>query len=368
MNNPPLTKRVSMIELFYDLIFAYMISQATGLIHHLDHGTISASSFFTFFLVVIVFINSWMVQSVFTNRYGESSWTDISLYFANMMVLLYMTNSFSDTSYKDMRVFFIAAGILSFLLLLQYLIIFIKTDNSIDKKISSVFIYILLFRTAVLLIGGFLNNTVGNFIAIIGVLISWILPSFTTSITKNHPIIFSHLLERLTLLIIITFGETIIGIADYFKPSTFSIYSILIFLIVAGLFFNYITEFDHLIEEKRSGETGNLLIYLHYFILFGISLITVSLKFISEEKADMIFAISCLYGGMLLFYIGLTISNHYNQKKYQKQTSITLTYLISLIVGYIILIMNPTFSLITIITTIVVILNAAMKVSLLYTK
>lgn len=35
-----LTKRVSMIELCYDLVFAYMISQATNLIHHLQHGTI----------------------------------------------------------------------------------------------------------------------------------------------------------------------------------------------------------------------------------------------------------------------------------------------------------------------------------------
>ncbi|WP_270253383.1 low temperature requirement protein A [Lactobacillus johnsonii] len=59
-----LTKRVSMIELFYDLVFAYMISQATSLIHHLQHGTISPVSFLIFAVIVIVFINSWMVQSV----------------------------------------------------------------------------------------------------------------------------------------------------------------------------------------------------------------------------------------------------------------------------------------------------------------
>ena len=105
---------------------------------------------------------------------------------------------------------------------------------------------------------------------------SWILPSFTGKYTnKKHPIIFSHLLERLTLLIIITFGETIIGIADYFKPSNSSINSIFVFFTVASLFFAYIAEFDHLIEEKKTGQTGNLLIYLHYFILFGLSLITV---------------------------------------------------------------------------------------------
>lgn len=134
--NIPLTKRVSMIELFYDLVFAYMISQATSLIHHLSHGVISITSLFTFFIVVIVFINSWMIQSVFTNRYGESTWTDIAFYFVDMMVLLYMTNSFSATSFRDMRIFFIAAGILSFTLMLQYLIVYFKTSEIVDKKIA----------------------------------------------------------------------------------------------------------------------------------------------------------------------------------------------------------------------------------------
>ncbi|WP_298490993.1 low temperature requirement protein A [Lactobacillus sp.] len=76
------------------------------------------------------------------------------------------------------------------------------------------------------------------------------------------------MLERLTLLTIITFGETIIGITDYFKPSEFSINSILVFIAVASLFFTYITEFDHLIEEKMIGQTGKLinLSSLLYFI------------------------------------------------------------------------------------------------------
>lgn len=362
----PSTKRVSMIELFYDLVFAYMISQATELIHHLNHGMIALNSIFTFAIVVIVFINSWMRQSVFTNRYGKSSWTDIAFYFIDMMILLYMSNSFSATSYHDMRIFFIAAGLLSFTLLLQYLIVYFKTDNLDDKKIATAFALILLFRTLALLLGGVINNNVGNLIAIIGVLISWILPAFTGKYTKKHPIIFSHLLERLTLLIIITFGETIIGIADYFKPNNFSIFSVLIFLIVASLFFTYITEFDHLIEEKRTDETGNLLIYLHYFILFGLSLITVSLKFIAETDANRIFVVSCLYLGILLFYIGLSLAVPYNKPKYQYQRSIIVTFLLSVPVGYIILLFKPDFALITVFTVIVTLINCAMKVRLLY--
>ncbi len=91
------------------------------------------------------------------------------------------------------------------------------------------------------------------------------------------------------------FGETIVGIADYFTATNFSVQSILIFTTVAALFFTYIVEFDHLINEHQRHETGNLMIYLHYFILFGLSLVTVAMKFIDDTEADQRFAVICMY-------------------------------------------------------------------------
>lgn len=165
---PQLTKRVTMIELFYDLVFAYMISQATSLIHHLSHGTVSPISFLIFAVVVIVFINSWMVQSVFTNRFGSSSRTDIAFYFVDMMILLYMTNSFGNTSSENMTTFFMAASLLSLTLLLQYLIVYFKADYQADKDIAKVFSGILLFRTLTLLIGGLSNAGWARLVAFLG--------------------------------------------------------------------------------------------------------------------------------------------------------------------------------------------------------
>lgn len=366
--NPPLTKKVSMIELFYDLVFAYMISQATELLHNLQHGVVSLNSFMLFLLVVIVFINSWMIQTVFTNRYGQSSWTDVFFYFLDMIILLFMTNSFAVTNFTNLRIFFIAAGLLSLTLGMQYLIVYFKTDQEIDKRISIAFFRITLIRTIFLLVGAFLNNLFGFILALLGILCSWILPAFTGKFTKKHPIIFSHLLERLTLLIIITFGETIIGIADYFKPNVFSIFSILIFLIVAGLFFSYITEFDHLINEEQLNATGNLLIYLHYFILFGLSLITVTLKIISEPETNLIFANCFLYGGMILFYIGLFLAGHYNSDHFKFKLSEEIAITCLIIIGYLINIFSLKFELIVISSTVIVILNAAIMVKKLYQK
>ncbi|KRM40720.1 bacterial low temperature requirement protein A [Lactobacillus hamsteri DSM 5661 = JCM 6256] len=355
-----------MIELFYDLVFAYMISQATELLHNLQHGIVGLNSFLLFFLVVIVFINSWMIQSVFTNRYGQSSWTDITFYFVNMIILLFMTNSFSVTVFKNLRIFFVAAGLLSLTLGIQYLFIYFKTNEIIDKTISITFFKITMIRTVFLFIGGFLNNLFGFIIALLGILFSWILPAFTGKVTKKHPIIFSHLLERLTLLIIITFGEMIIGIADYFKPASFSIYSIIVFLIVAGLFFSYITEFDHLINEKQDNTTGNLLIYLHYFILFGLSLMTVTLKLVNEPETNMVFANSCLYGGMLLFYIGLFLANTYNAERYKFKLNEGIIIISLILIGYMINIFTLKFEWIVISSAIVVLLNSAILVKKLY--
>ena len=118
------------------------------------------------------------------------------------------------------------------------------------------------------------------------------------------------------------------------------------------------------IEEKRPNETGNLLIYLHYFILFGLSLITVSLKFISEENAN---SISCLYGGMFLFYIGLTIAVRYNKPQYNSINKLNLfSWIITLVMGYVISLLMPQLFVITCCTAIISLFNAEMKVRLLY--
>ena len=353
------SKRVSKISLFYDLVFVYMISKTTEILHHLDHGLVSPTSFALFALIVIIFINSWMVQTVFTNRYGIGSWADIAFYFIDMMILLYMSNSFDTNNLKEMKILFISASLLSFTLASHYLINYFQVDNIIDRNISRLFFIILIFRAVTLIIGGFLDNIFGFILAVIGILFSWLMPTLTAKYTIKHPIIFPHLLERLNLLVIIIFGETIIGIADYFKPKTFSFYSIFIFLTVALLFFTYALQFDKLINEDQDDVTGNILIYLHYLIIFGISLITVSIKFIHETDANSWFAVLCLYCGISLFYIGLLLATRYNKPEFKLKTSTLLIFLTTTIIGSIICFIWSSFEVIVILTFIIVAINVS---------
>lgn len=49
-----IAKRVSMFELFYDLIFVYAISKITAMIHHPVSGSLPLFSYFEFVIVVII--------------------------------------------------------------------------------------------------------------------------------------------------------------------------------------------------------------------------------------------------------------------------------------------------------------------------
>lgn len=225
------TKRVSLIELFYDLVFVYMISQATSLIHHLHHGVISPVFLTIFTLVVIVFINSWMVQMVFTNRYGKSSWTNISFSFIDMAIVLYMSNAFSATFDHHLATIFTAAGLLSLTLCLQYLIVYHQAEQNVDRQISQAFALILVSEQSLFWSVGY--SPIGSVLQSPWPGLS--LAGLGPPLPENIPaIIFSHLLERLTALIILMFGEAIVGIAGYFTQTRLLVFSILFLSVLSA--------------------------------------------------------------------------------------------------------------------------------------
>ncbi len=355
----PDEKRVSLIELFYDLVYVYMISRATALLRQTHNGTIDPLAIAVFVLVIVVFVNSWMVQMVFTNRYGRGSWTDMFFSFADMAIVLYMSNAFRAGFDQHLTTFFIAAGLLSLTLCLQYLLAHHRSTAAADKRITTVFAAILGFRTLALIVGEAMGNTAGLVIALLGILVSWIAPAFTGRYTRRHPIIFPHLLERLTALTIVMFGETIVGIAGYFTRTTFGFGSVLIFLTVAALFFTYIVEFDHLIDGHRTGETGNLLIYLHYFILFGLSLMTGAIELLGEGGLDRRFVAWLFFAGLALFYIGLAFADRYNRDRFRVTPAVRVVFAAVTLLGLCVTMIWPTTTVITVTICMVTFVNAA---------
>ena len=313
-------KRVEFSELFYDLVFVYAISKTTALIHHLHHGVLSPDAIFGFLMSLLVLVNSWMIQTVYTNRYGKNSLFNMVVMFVNMGMLLLIANMITNDWQSYFHTFCWTIGTLTLTLFFQYLVEYLrKSTSSANRKSIKGFLWMTGLRTVLVYLAALLPIHLGIHVYMTGILLTFIMPVLLTRKVSHFQINLPHLIERISLLVIITFGEMIMGLADFFTLEHFSIHSILYFIIMVNLFMNYFGQFDHAIDEERENK-GIFLIYSHYPIFIGLIMVTVSMSFLVNPEANRFFATSFFYAGIGLFQAAILANGYFNKSylKYDK--------------------------------------------------
>ena len=306
-------KRVEFSELFYDLVFVFAISKATALIHPFHSGVVAWDSLLDFFISVMVIINSWMIQTIYTNRYGTNSLFNMVIMFINMGLMLFMSNMIG---YNWQQWFYYtcwAVGTLTLTLFFQYLVEFFRksTDNT-DRESIKGFLWLTGLGSLGVYLAALFPIYVGVYIFIASILLTFIVPIFLITKDEHFQVNLPHLIERVSLLVIITFGEMVVGLVSFFTIEDFSIYSVLNFVIMVSLFLFYFGEFDHAIDEG-SNQKGVFIIYSHYPIFIGLMLMTVSMGFLLNPEANLLVAISFFYIGIGLFQAAVLANGPYNK-------------------------------------------------------
>ena len=306
-------KRVEFSELFYDLVFVFAISKATALIHPIHNGVVAWDSLLDFFISVMVIINSWMIQTIYTNRYGTNSLFNMVIMFTNMGLMLFISNMIG---YNWQQWFYYtcwAVGTLTLTLFFQYLVEFFResTDNT-DRESIKGFLWLTGLQSLGVYLAALFPIYVGVYIFIASILLTFIVPIFLITKDEHFQVNLPHLIERVSLLVIITFGEMVIGLVNFFTVENFSIYSVLNFVIMLSLFLFYFGEFDHAIDEG-SNQKGVFIIYSHYPIFIGLMLMTVSMGFLLNPEANLLVAISLFYIGIGLFQAAVLANGPYNK-------------------------------------------------------
>ena len=306
-------KRVEFSELFYDLVLVFAISKTTALIHHLHNGILTWSSLFDFFMSLLVLVNSWMIQTVYTNRYGKNSLFNIVIMFINMSLLLFISNMIGHDWHLYFHSFCWAVGTLTLTLFFQYLVEYYrKSTDTVDRKSIKGFLWMTGLRTFGVYLVALLPINLGIYVFVLSILLTFIMPITMTRKAKYFQVNLPHLIERISLLVIITFGEMIMGLANFFTIENFSIYSLLYFIIMLSLFFFYFGQFDHAIDET-SNQKGIFLIYSHYPIFIGLIMMTVSMSFLLNPEANHLFVTSFFYIGLGLFQAAVLANGPYNK-------------------------------------------------------
>jgi low temperature requirement protein LtrA len=145
---------------------------------------------------------------------------------------------------------------------------------------------------------------------------------FTAASRRRSPggaVDFMHLTERAMLYVVFTFGEMIIVISAYFigdgSFDTSVIYfSLMCFLIVAGLFVSYELIYDHLLDRERN-DSGMLYMLIHIFIIFALGCITVSLEFMREPEVALLPKVIFITAAIIGYYLFLFCTGRYAKQR-----------------------------------------------------
>ena len=306
-------KRVEFSELFYDLVFVFAISKATALIHPIHNGVLAWDSLLDFFISVMVIINSWMIQTIYTNRYGTNSLFNMVIMFINMGLMLFISNMIGYNWQQWYYHTCWAVGTLTLTLFFQYLVQFFRgSTDSADRESIKGFLWLTGLQSLGVYLAALFPIYVGVYIFIASILLTFIVPIFLITKDEHFQVNLPHLIERVSLLVIITFGEMIMELANLFTIENFSIYSVLYFIIMLSLFLFYFGQFDHAIDQK-SNQKGLFLIYSHYPIFIGLLMMTVSMSFLLNPETNLLFATSFFYIGIGLFQAAVLANGPYNK-------------------------------------------------------
>ena len=267
------------------------------------------------------------------NRYGKHNLLHIMIMTVfQMPSLVFMAANVSSDMEESWTAFTLALLWIAVIQFLQYTYAYSQNKHSeYNRKLIRDFQKLLFVRIIGIIVSLFLPGTSRILLTGFGFILSILGTSFFRKDMAKVPINLPHLIERLTLLTIITLGEMLMAAADFFEIEKFSIYSVLILFQVVALFLFYIAEFDHAIEESLPCQSGAELIYNHYFVWFGLNLCTIDLDYANEAMG--VSRVIMMFLGLFLFYMGVFNNTHLNKKSHKLNKKLMLPFVLVYLLG-----------------------------------
>lgn len=305
-------KRVSMLELFYDLIFVFAISRITMMIHHPVNGMVPVKGFIEFVIVVIIVMQVWLYQTVYINWFGTNRLIDIVGLLISMFAAVYLANNINTEWSQTFYAFNLSASLTVAALIGQFW--FRSTKHPWKDPDTRAFLITLILELCFSVSGLLIGYHYGIYLCVIAGLIGFLMPLVIYQMFKPVQVNFPHLVERLSLIIIVTFGETLVNITQYFKGALWSPIAIILFIGVAALFGTYTLLVESYINHHQHTR-GFVAMYSHVLLVINILSITVSIIYMTDPEVSRTFLSNFLAVNVIIFYVCLWIYGVYNRKK-----------------------------------------------------
>jgi low temperature requirement protein LtrA len=311
VREPPVAERVSTLELFFDLVFVFTVTQLTAVLTH--ELSWSALGQVMLMLGVIWWMYdgyAWLTNAAST-RGGRARAVLLGGMAGYLVLALAIPGAFRGSG--------LAFGLGYLIVVAVHASLFIWTAS---QQSSRAFLGIApynLFNAALVLIGGAIGGTAQAVLWAIAVILEWSTPWIANrEAQSNFEIAPAHFVERHGLVIIVAIGESVvaigIGAAGLPVDAELVLVAILGLLLAAGLWWAYFGADDDEQAERAltaapPGERPWIALrgfgMAHFFLLLGIVLVAVGLKKATGHAYDPLTYAQALTlgGGVTLFLV-----------------------------------------------------------------
>lgn len=329
-------KKVTWLELFYDLLFVAAVSKAAHVLLHVENGTIPVEYLGKFVLIFVPIWWAWVGQSLFVNRFGQDVLSHRIFLILQLFFVLIMTASLSvdfDQYYVSFLIGYIGLRAMT---AIQYLAVH-KTEEA-HKKITAQYLgsrfWIGLVISASSL---FFDSWIRYAVLYAGIAVDILLPLIGRKYLVKSPVNTHHLLERFSLFTLILLGESVISILAVLQSSNWTwqsiLFALITFVLIIAMWWQY---FDN-VEKKvnKSIETaGQTIIYGHLFIYLSMCMIAASIQLLFLKQLDYLFMLGYMFGSVLLYFFSTSLVFHKYRHEHQRLGISHLMLFLGLLIAF----------------------------------
>ncbi|MGG1663274.1 low temperature requirement protein A [Brevibacillus sp. NRS-1366] len=324
-------KRVTWLELFYDLLFVAAVSKAGHVLLHVESGIVPIEYLTKFVLIFVPIWWAWVGQTLFVNRFGQDLFSHRLFLILQLFFVLIMTASLSVQFDQYYVPFFIGYVGLRAVTAIQYLSVHKKEEA--DRKVTARYLgsrfWIGLLVSSFSL---FFDSWIRYALLYAGIAVDILLPLIGRKYLVKSPIHTPHLLERFSLFTLILLGESVISIIAVLQSGDMTWQSVLFasitFVLIIAIWWQYFDNVEKKVD-KNIETAGQTIIYGHLFIYLSMCMIAASIQLLFLKQVNDLFMLSFIFGSVLVYFLSTSLVFH----KYRQVNQRLRFYHLALFLG-----------------------------------
>lgn len=297
-------KKVSWLELFFDLIFVTAVSYTTHLFIDIEqHPKEIVFYAGEYLLMVFPMFWLWTGQTMLFNRYSQNIPKPELFMLPQMFFFILITASldfqFAHT-YHSYLTGYLGVRVLT---VLQYYIV-AKRAGEKRKEVAGLLLRLFLPGVIIPFFSLFFEEHSRYVVMYAGIAADMILPLFFKRSLIKAPVNLPHLAERFGLFTLITFGEALVATTGMLVGHTGDyhtlLFSALSFSLIALLWGSYFYGYEQLMDHHLE-TNGQVLLYGHFFILVSVMVLAGGIELLHTAELPHNVLMVLLFGPLILF-------------------------------------------------------------------